>query len=348
MDKANGSSNGIVRGEHAADTRAKDTAKKGASFWSKLNEDWVFNFSGMLAYNYLTAIAPMLLALLAIAGLVLNTLSPATYNTFVNGIGASLPGSLGKSLINAALTTLRKDAGILLIIAIVTAVYSGSRLFVALDNTFAVIFRVASRPFLQQNVMAVLMMLLFLVLAPISFFAASLSAAVLGFVAPGGILRNGFVLTVEGMIGGMLAAFILFAAIYYVVPNRKVDWKAVWPGALVAAALLNLYEALFPIYQGVFLKNAGYGSAAGLAVIILVFLYYVGFITLLGAEINAWITGLRPLGVTLPELFHQERREGVGNAPGAPRGGVSRTAQPPTNADRRIRDSAPEARPSAS
>jgi uncharacterized BrkB/YihY/UPF0761 family membrane protein len=136
------------------------------------------------------------------------------------------------------------------------------------------------------------------------------------------------VLTIEGFIGGLIVGFILFAAIYYVVPNRKLTWATTWPGALVTAVLFNLFEVLFPIYQRIFLKNAGLGSAAGLAVVILIFLYYVGVITLIGAEVNSWVAGLRPLGKTLPELFRQERREGVGNAPGAPRTGVSRTQQP--------------------
>ena len=302
--------------------------KKATSFWTKISEDWVMNFSGMLAYNYLTAIAPILLALLAIAGMVLGTLSPATYNSFVQGLASHFPAGQGSSLVNATLSALRKEAGILLVIAIVAAIYSGSRLFVALENVFSVIFRVDVRPFLKQNLVAILMMLLFVILAPLSFFAASLPGIVLSAVLPSGIQSNAVVLTVEGFVGGMVIAFIMFAAMYFVVPNRKLTWGMTWPGALAAAVLLNLYEVLFPIYRGLFLKNAGYGSVAGLAVVILIFLYYVGFITLLGAEINAWVSGLRPLGATLPELFRQERREGAGNAPGAPRTGVSRTPPP--------------------
>lgn len=315
------------QGRTKADAQVE--VKKAASFWKKVSEDWVMNFSGMLAYNYLTAIAPILLALLAIGGLVLGALSPATYNTFVQGISSHFPTSQGQALVQGALTALRKDAGILLAIAIITAVFSGSRLFVALENVFAVIFRVDVRPIIKQNVMAILMMLLFIALAPLSFFAGSVPGAVLRFVLPSGIQRNGIVLTVEGFIGGVIVAFILFAAIYFVVPNRKLSWSTTWPGALAAAVLLNLYEILFPIYQGIFLKNAGYGSVAGLAVVILIFLYYIGFITLLGAEINAWASGLRPLGATLPELFRQERNEGVGNASNTSGAGSNRPSRSP-------------------
>lgn len=300
------------RVETASD-EIKGQAKKATSFWTKVTEDWVFNFSGMLAYNYLTALAPILVALLAIGGLVLGMLSPAAYDSFVASLSSHFPAGQGHAFVGNALTALRKSAGPLLIIAVLTAIFSGSRLFVALENVFSVMYRVDVRKPVRQNIVAILMMLLFMVLAPLSFFAGSLPGLILGFVLPSGVQSNGFVNGLEGFVGGLLVAFLLFAAIYYIVPNRKLNWSSTWPGALAASALLNLYEILFPIYQSVFLKNAGLGSVAGLAVVILIFLYYVGFITLLGAEINAWASGLRPLGATLPELFRQERVEGVGN-----------------------------------
>jgi YihY family inner membrane protein len=293
---------------------AKHQVKKATSFWTKINEDWMLSFSGMLAYNYLTAIAPILLAVLAIAGFVLGSLSPEAYHSFVNGLASRFPAGAGQSFVTGALAALQRNAGALLIIAIIAAIFSGSRLFVALDNIFAVIYRVDVRSFLKQNIMALLMMLLFLLLAPLAFFASSVPGAVLSNVLPSGAQSNGVVLTFEGFVGGVVVAFILFAVIYYVVPNTRQRWETTWPGALATAVLLNLYELLFPIYQRLFLKDAGFGSAAGLVIVILIFLYYIGVITLLGAEINAWASGLRPLGVTLPQLFRNQRQTGDGSA----------------------------------
>lgn len=288
-----------------------------ARFGTKINEDWVMRFSAMLAYNYLIALAPLALALLAIAGLILGSLSPATYDAFVNQLAAAMPGGVGRSLINGVLTQLSKSAGLLLVISVVTGVFSASRLFVALEDCFAVIYRVSNRRAVPQNVVALLMTLLFIALAPLTFTASSIAGTILRAVVPSGIQQNGVVAIVEGFISGGIAAFILFAAIYFIVPNRKVTWKTVWPGALFAAVLLSLYEVLFPIYQALFLKNAGYGSVVGLGIVILIFLYYIGFISLLGAEMNAWRVGLRPLGETLPQLFRDERRRGDSAAPSA-------------------------------
>ena len=43
-----------------------------AAFWVKINNDWIFNLSGLLAYNFLFAIFPILILVLAITGFVLS------------------------------------------------------------------------------------------------------------------------------------------------------------------------------------------------------------------------------------------------------------------------------------
>ncbi|HEX8032940.1 MAG TPA: YihY/virulence factor BrkB family protein, partial [Ktedonobacterales bacterium] len=292
-------------------------AQTSARFWTKITEDWVMQFSGMLAYNYLIALAPLALALLAIAGLILGSLSPETYQSFVNQLATAMPGGIGHSLIDGILRQLSKSAGLLLVIAVITGVFSGSRLFVAMENCFAVIYRVSNRQAVPQNVVALLMTLLFIILAPLTFTASTIAGTILRAIVPSGVQHNGIAVTAEGFITGGIAAFILFAAIYFVVPNRKVTWKTVWPGALFAAVLLSLYGVLFPIYQGLFLKNAGYGSVVGLAIVVLIFLYYIGLISLLGAEMNTWRVGLRPLGKKLPQLFLAEEQRSDSAAPSA-------------------------------
>src|SRR4030095_5248263 len=47
-------------------------AAVGAAFWVKINNDWIFNLSGLLAYNFLFALFPILILVLAITGLALG------------------------------------------------------------------------------------------------------------------------------------------------------------------------------------------------------------------------------------------------------------------------------------
>lgn len=83
--------------------------------------------------------------------------------------------------------------------------------------------------------------------------------------------------------------------------------RQVIPGTLLATALLVPYISLFPLYVNRFLRPDNYGSFAGFAVVILIFLYYLGFILLLGAELNSWIAGRRLVGGDLAAVLQTAR-----------------------------------------
>jgi Virulence factor BrkB len=91
------------------------------------------------------------------------------------------------------------------------------------------------------------------------------------------------------------------------VPHRQRLWRAWgpnWRGAVVAAFLLLLYELVFPLYTHFILNPNNYGTIAAFAVVMLVFLYYLAFILLLGAELNSWAAGQRETAADLPSILH--------------------------------------------
>src|SRR5689334_12814789 len=148
--------------------RVKERVRPLLRFWQKMSNDWVFNLSGLLAYNILMTIFPILLALLAFAGFVLSSISPGGQQALVDAIANALPGGsagAGGVVVEVVLNNLRRQAGGIFIIALIVAVFTGSRLFVTLENCFGVIFRLRGRGMLRQNLMAIGMLLLFVVLA---------------------------------------------------------------------------------------------------------------------------------------------------------------------------------------
>jgi hypothetical protein len=72
----------------------------------------------------------------------------------------------------------------------------------------------------------------------------------------------------------------------------------------VAAVLLMLYEGVFRLYEEYLLHADNYGTIAAFALVILLFLYYLAFILLLGAEINSWAAGQRATAADLPGVLH--------------------------------------------
>jgi membrane protein len=76
---------------------------------------------------------------------------------------------------------------------------------------------------------------------------------------------------------------VLFAIIYKMLPHAEVQWRDVWIGAAVTAALFSLGKFLIGLYIGKSAIASSYG-AAGALVILLVWVYYSAQIFLIGAE----------------------------------------------------------------
>jgi membrane protein len=75
----------------------------------------------------------------------------------------------------------------------------------------------------------------------------------------------------------------LFALLYKVLPDQKIDWGDVWVGGLVTALLFSLGKALIGLYLGQSSVASAYGAAGSLAVV-LIWIYYSAQLVLFGAE----------------------------------------------------------------
>jgi len=279
------------------------------AFFTKFGNDWAMAFAGSIAYSLLTAMLPIAVAIFGILGLILGNNSTLTHELtqqLAQIVPTQNPGqtSATQQAIDLALQQLNKNAGFLLLIAILLAIFGGSRLFVSLEGFLDVVYRVRPRTMIRQNLMAFCMLLLFVALVPIMVFTSALPTIMLGFLSSNPALKNiPFFSTVAGSpavsylaatVGSIIVGFILFEAIYFVVPNQHISWHNSWPGALAAAIALVLFLILFPLYMRYSLGN--YTGQIGFAVILLLFFYYFAVILMLGAEVNAFFReGVRPL-----------------------------------------------------
>jgi membrane protein len=78
---------------------------------------------------------------------------------------------------------------------------------------------------------------------------------------------------------------ILFALIYRFLPDAIIAWRDVWLGAFLTSALFTLGKFLIGLYLGQAGVGSAYGAAGSLAVL-LVWLYYSAQIFLFGAELT--------------------------------------------------------------
>jgi membrane protein len=121
----------------------------------------------------------------------------------------------------------------------------------------------------------------------------------MGSVLPSGLSEP--VLQALNLVISLGAIFLLFAAMFKVLPDAKISWRSVWVGAGVTAVLFVLGKYLIGLYLGNSNPGQAYGAAGSLAVLLL-WIYYSSLIVLFGAEFTeTWAQERR--GETIePEL----------------------------------------------
>src|SRR2546429_7059172 len=220
------------------------------AFWTKFNNDWVMTFAAGLAFNLITAIFPVVIAIIAIAGFIFRSFDPSIQAHLITSIENAFPPPINQgNILGPALTTLSKSAGFFAFIAVLIAIFGGSRLFVSIEGYFSIIYHTRQRTIIPQNIMALVMLLLFIILIPLMVFASSIPALVQSILQATPLYQvpgYGFIFTVIGILTGLIITWILFEAIYIVVPNQHISFRNSWLGSVVAAVALPPYFLLFP------------------------------------------------------------------------------------------------------
>ena len=80
---------------------------------------------------------------------------------------------------------------------------------------------------------------------------------------------------------------LVFAFIYKFLPSVKLQWREVWVGAAITAALFTLGQVVIGLYFGRIAGSSPYGAAAALFLMLL-WIYYSSMIVFFGAEVT-WV-----------------------------------------------------------
>jgi hypothetical protein len=133
-------------------------------------------------------------------------------------------------------------------------------------------------------------------LLPLSFVASIVVGAAttaLGRILPSGL--SGPSTAALGLATALVALFVLFIAIYTIVPNRPIAWRHAWRGAIFGALAMAIVNTAFPVYTAHFVGTREYSTAAiATAIITITWFWFFSLVLLLGAQINALSMGIRP------------------------------------------------------
>jgi membrane protein len=252
----------------------------------KFLADQAPNWAIVIAWNALFAMFPMVLVVAAILGIVLQVAGVTTTQIYTRLLSLiPTDPQTAQELVKVA-TGVKEQTGLLAVVGLIGLVWGGSALFGAMEQAFAVVYRVRPRNFIPGKLMSVAMVFLFTLLTGVAVTTSSVLPALNQLPDVPAFLAGG-VATVLQLVVGIIAGFILFTVIYFQVPNRKLRLREVWPGALVTGILFELVTLIFPIY---FRLNKGlnaYGKTFGLFFLLMTFFYLVGLITMVGVEVNS-------------------------------------------------------------
>ncbi len=251
-------------------------------------EDDALSRGAAIAYYTIFSIAPVLVIVIAMAGLVYGAEAAR------GAIAGELQGMMGRDgaeAVQAMIASARsKDSGVLAtLLGIGTLLLTATGVFGEMQTALNVIWKVKPDPASSTVSRLVRARAASLgLVATLGFLLMVSLAASAGITALGDVLQRVLPdvrlllrLVNFGLSFGMVT--VLFAAIYKVLPDRSIEWYDVWIGALATAFLFTVGKTVIGIYIGSSQVASSYG-AAGALVIVLLWVYYSAQIFLFGAE----------------------------------------------------------------
>ena len=249
--------------------------------------------SAGMAFYWFLAIFPGLLAAVGIIGLL--DLGASTVEDVVKAIRETLPGDAAEVLTGAVQRAGAQSSGSSVaatVIGVALALWSASAGMVAMQTGLDVAYDVEEeRKFVAKRAVALgllVVIVLFGGLASVLIVFGQPLGDSLRDVLPFGGEVFGLVWNIGRWVLAVLALTTMFAAFYFLAPNRPAPkWVWVSPGGVLGVVIWLAASLAFSFYVSSFGSYAEtYGSLTGVVVLIL-WLYLTALAVVVGGELNA-------------------------------------------------------------
>ena len=242
-----------------------------------------------LAYYTVFSLAPLVLVVLAIVGVIFRDDPAGAWDKITEQMGYFLDPSAVQVVQSIAQKASQPGKSTLAtLIGVALALFGASGVFGQLQDALNTIWGVKAKPgrgvwgFLRSRFLS------FAMVAGICFLllvSLAIEALLKGFshyvqsVLPGGIV---IALTVY-VVFDFAVVVLLFAMIFKFLPDVQIQWRDVWMGAVMTAILFGIGKWLLGFYLGSGAVGSAYGAASSL-ITLLLWVYYSSQILLFGAE----------------------------------------------------------------
>jgi membrane protein len=301
-------------------------------------EDKASRLAAALSYYAIFSLAPLLIIVISVAGLILGSqqnVQQDVLNQISNVVGPNTADFVGNLIAN----TRSQNSGIIgTIVGVVTLLVGATGAFNQLHEALNTIWEVTEAP--ESGFMNILKarLLSFTVVLGIGFLLLVFLVIDTGLAAIGQFASNlipGSEFVWQGV--NFLVSFgiviVLFAMIYKILPDVKIEWRDVWLGASFTAFLFAVGKWVLGFYFSTVGVGSAYG-AAGSLIVLLLWIYYSAQILFFGAEFTQ-VYANRHGSKIVPEdgavwLDEVEREERLARTQESPETGSAKEQKPQT------------------
>jgi len=262
-------------------------------FFREVYEQWsehrLLAQGAALAYYATFSMAPLLVLVIAVAGLVFGR---AAVQGEIVGQIQGLVGPDAARMIEGMIQRVSTPAGSL----VATAVSLGTMLLgasgvvaqlqVTLNDIFGRANGIAGMRGLARRRLSAFGMILGIGLLLLISMVVTAVVATVAQIAGERLPLVRSVVPVVNVVLSLAIASGLFGSILKILPDKRPTWRDAWIGGVITAVLFTLGKTLIGMYLGRTGTTSVYG-AAGSLVLVLLWVYYSSQILLIGAEMTA-------------------------------------------------------------
>lgn len=262
-------------------------------FFKALKTEWtrddVGDVAGALTFRAILALFPFLLFLVSLAGIIID---PAQAQALIQELAKVAPQEVTK-IIGDRINSLAESNPVgLLTVGGVGAIWAASGGVVALMDSLNTVYGVKeSRSFIKLRAIALGVTIGGAALAIVAALGIIVTPVIADKLGPVGTVLTWLRLPIAGVI-----VMLLWAVLYYVLPDVKQKFRFITPGSVVGVLIwvaaswgFSKYVANFGSY------DVNYGAIGGV-IVMLLWMWISAQVILLGAEINAILEHRSPDG----------------------------------------------------
>ncbi|WP_460906146.1 YihY/virulence factor BrkB family protein [Spirosoma areae] len=256
--------------------------------FSGFQDDRCLKLSAALAYYTIFSLAPLLVLIISVVSIFLG--EEAIRGQIFSQINGLVGNEAAKQIQDMIKSVgLSGKTNTALALGIVTLLIGASSLFVEIQDSVNLIWRVKPKPKrgwlklikdrLLSSSLVVSLGFLLMVSLIVNGMVLAMSDYMTRFIPGIGV----YIISAINFLISTAVVSLLFAVIFKVLPDAKISWKAVRWGAIFTAVLFMLGQYLIGLYIETTSTSSAYG-AAGSLIVILTWIYYTAAILYFGAE----------------------------------------------------------------